>query len=167
MTEQPLSAPDAALDILLPDTDGNERKLSHYLEHGPVLLTIYKSSCAASKTMLPALGRIDRKHRPEGLATIGISQDSPNITRSFARRYEIDYPLLVEGSTYPVSNAFDIRATPSVYLILKNRTVAYGTMGFMRDQIEEIEQAVASVLGVDPVTIFSPDESEVPWFVPG
>jgi len=167
MTENPLRAPDASLEIPLPDTEGNEHKISYFLERGPVLLTIYKSSCAASKTMLPALGRIAAKHRSQGLTTIGISQDSVNITRSFARRYEIDYPLLVEGSTYPVSNAFEIRATPSVYLILKNRSVAYGTMGFMRDQIEEIEQAVASALNVDPETIFTPEETEVPWFVPG
>jgi peroxiredoxin len=167
MTDQSLRAPIEALAIPLPDTDGTTHELGTGLANGPLLLTIYKSSCAASKAMLPMLGRIDEKHRADGLTTIAISQDSPNITRSFAKRYGIDYPLLVEGSEYPISNAFDIRATPSVYLIRQDGTVAYGTMGFMRDQLEEIEQVVATELQVEPALIVGPDETEIPWFVPG
>lgn len=167
MSEQRLRVPANALDIPLPDAHGAEHTLSNHLASGPLLIAIYKSSCAASKVMLPMLGRIDRVHRPDGLTTLAVAQDSPNITRSFARRYGIDYPMLIEGPTYPISHAFEIRATPSVYVVQQNGFVDYGTMGFMRDQIEEIEQAVATALKVEPVTIIGADESDVPWFVPG
>jgi hypothetical protein len=52
-------------------------------------------------------------------------------------------------------------------LISRAGTVVYSTMGFMRDQVEEIEAAVAIELGVDRVPIITPDLAEIPFFVPG
>jgi peroxiredoxin len=156
-----------ALDNILQDAQGNSVSLKEAIANGPVLLTIYKSSCAASKAMLPMLNRIHLLHLNDGLKTYGVAQDSPNITRSFARRYDIDYPILIEGPGYPVSVAFNIRATPTVVLIKQGGAIAYSTMGFLRDQIEEIEAAVAAELGVTPVTIVTPDLADVPRFVPG
>jgi peroxiredoxin len=156
-----------ALDFTLQDTEGNEISIQQALETGPVLLGIYKSSCAASKVMMPMLQRIHALHLENGLTTYGVSQDSANITRSFARRYGLSIPLLLDGPEYPVSNAFDIRATPTVVLVSRGGTVVYSTMGFMRDQVEEIEAAVAIELGVDRVQIITPDLAEIPFFVPG
>jgi peroxiredoxin len=156
-----------ALDFTLQDTEGNEISIQQALETGPVLLGIYKSSCAASKVMLPMLQRIQAHHLNDGLTTYGVSQDSANITRSFARRYGLSIPLLLDGPEYPVSNAFDIRATPTVVLLSQRGTVVYSTMGFLRDQVEEIEAAVAAELGVDRAPIITPELAEIPFFVPG
>ena len=52
-------------------------------------------------------------------------------------------------------------------LLRKDGSIAYTTMGFLRDQVEEIEAAVATELGVPPHRIVDPDESEIPLFVPG
>ena len=149
------------------DAEGNQHSIQEALANGPVLLGIYKSSCAASKVMLPMLQRIQQQHEADGLTTFGVAQDSPNITRSFARRYGLDVPLLVEGPDYPISVGFDIRATPTVILLRRDGSVAYTTMGFLRDQVEEIEAAVANELGVRPHRIVDPNESEIPLFVPG
>jgi hypothetical protein len=40
-------------------------------------------------------------------------------------------------------------------------------MGFLRDQVEDIEAAVAGELGVPSKRIVDPAESEIPLFVPG
>lgn len=156
------------LDLVLPDAEGREHSIGKALETGPVLLGIYKSSCAASKVMLPMLQRIQERHAADGLTTFGVAQDSANITRSFARRYNLSIPLLVEGRDFPVSAGFDIRATPTVVLLRRDGTIAYTTMGFLRDQVEVIEAAVASELGVPPHRIVTPDiEADIPLFVPG
>jgi peroxiredoxin len=155
------------LDIVLPDTEGSERSIGEAVKSGPVLLGIYKSSCAASKVMLPMLDRIQKIHAVDGLTTFGVAQDSPNITRSFARRYNLSIPILIEGQSYPISSGFDIRATPTVVLLRNDGTVAYSTMGFLRDQVEEIEEAVAAELGVPPKQIITPDLADIPFFVPG
>ena len=112
-----------------------------------MLLGIYKSSCASSKQMFPFLERLHERHGADGLTVLGISQDSANITRSFARRYGITFPLVLEGDDYPVSRAFDIMATPTVFLIEPDGTVAYATMGFMKPALDALGDAVADALG--------------------
>jgi peroxiredoxin len=156
-----------ALTDPIPDADGTPRRIADALRDGPVLLGIYKSSCQASKTIFPILERLHQRDGARGLTVYGISQDSPNVTRSFARRYGITFPLLVEGEAYPVSRAFDIFATPTVYLVRPDGTVASSIMGFFRDQVNEFAATVANELGVPPEPIIAEDETEVPLFVPG
>src|SRR5262245_4003189 len=64
------------------DAEGAEHDLRQELESGPLLLGIYKSSCASSKQMFPFLERIHQRYGGQGLRVIGVSQDSENITRS-------------------------------------------------------------------------------------
>jgi peroxiredoxin len=158
-------APD--LRIILPDADGTPYNLADALTSGPLLIGIYKSSCAASKAMMPMLERLYERYRSDGLQVFGVAQDSPNITRSFARRTGATYPVLIEADGYPVSVAFDIFATPTVYLIGTNGQIAYTTMGFMRDQINELAEAVANLLGLPPEIIVAIHEDDIPRFVPG
>ena len=149
------------------DAEGQTHDLKHVAADGPLLLGIYKSSCASSKQMFPFLERLSERHGADGLTVLGISQDSANITRSFARRYGITFPLLMEGDEYPVSRAFDIMATPTVFLIEPGGTVAYATMGFMKPALDALGDAVADALGKPHLALVTPDDSDVPMFVPG
>lgn len=157
------------LSTSFPDTDGNERVLADLLRQGPLLIGIYKSSCGASKAMMPVLNRFVDHYGVFGLQVAGVAQDSANVTRSFIRRSGgLDYPVLIEEDEFPLSIAFDIFATPTLYLIRQNGTIAYTTMGFLRVQLEEISRAVADVLGVayQPI-IYEEVDEEIPLFVPG
>jgi peroxiredoxin len=149
------------------DAEGQAHDLKRIAADGPLLLGIYKSSCASSKQMFPFLQRLNERHSADGLRVLGISQDSANITRSFARRYGITFPLLLEGDDYPVSRAFDIMATPTVFLIEPGGTVTYTTMGFMKPALDALGDAVADVLGMPHQELVTPDDSDVPMFVPG
>ena len=151
----------------LSDAEGQAHDLKSAVADGPLLLGIYKSSCASSKQMFPFLERLNERHRGDGLTVLGISQDSANITRSFARRYGITFPLLLEGDDYPVSRAFDIMATPTVFLIEPSGNVAYATMGFMKPALDALGDAVADALGKPHQVLVTPDDSDVPMFVPG
>ncbi len=151
------------------DADGVEHVLADSLEKGPVLLALYKSSCGASKAMMPVLNRFVDRYGGDGLQVVGVAQDSANVTRSFARRSGgLAYPILIEGDAYPLSEAFDIFATPTLYVIRQDGTIAYTTMGFLRVQMEDISREVASVLdtGYQPIIQEEIDE-EIPLFVPG
>jgi cytochrome c biogenesis protein CcmG/thiol:disulfide interchange protein DsbE len=149
------------------DAEGQPHDLTRAAENGPLLLGIYKSSCASSKQMFPFLERLSQRHGGDGLTVLGISQDSANITRSFARRYGLTFPLVLEGDDYPVSRAFDIMATPTVFLIEPNGTVAYATMGFMKPALDALGDAVADALGKPHQALVTPDDADVPMFVPG
>ena len=149
------------------DAEGQAHDLRRVAADGPLLLGIYKSSCASSKQMFPFLERLHERYAADGLSVLGISQDSANITRSFARRYGITFPLLLEGDDYPVSRAFDIMATPTVFLIEPGGTVAYATMSFMKPALDALADAVADAVEKPHQVLVTPDDSDVPMFVPG
>ena len=150
-----------------PDAEGTPRSIAEALRRGPLVLAIYKSSCQASKTLFPFLERLHARYAGDGLTVFGVSQDSANIARSFARRSGVSFPLLIEGPEYPISRAFGVDFTPTVYLIQPNGTVAFAFEGFLRDQIQEFGEAVAAELGLPQAPLLGADEVDVPFFVPG
>lgn len=154
-------------DFPLPDAEGVGHNLKEVLHNGPVLLGIYKSSCASSKQMFPMLERIHHRHAGQPLSVIGVSQDSANITRSFARRYGISFPLLVEGPEFPVSRAFEIAATPTIFLIEPEGTISYTTMGFLKPGLDAMADSVADALGLPHEPLISDADADLPMFVPG
>jgi peroxiredoxin len=153
-------------DVFL-DAEGNEHDLKAMLADGPILIGIYKSSCASSKQMFPFLERLHRRYAGGPLRVLGVSQDSANITRSFARRYDISFPILVEGDAYPISRAFDITATPTVFLIDPTGTVSYTTMGFLKPGLDVLGDAVADAIGASHEPLVTDADGDVPMFVPG
>ena len=155
------------LDQTFEDAEGNARVPGATLAQRPLLLGLYKSSCQASKTFFPFLERLHERYSGDGLTVLGVSQDSANITRSFARRLGITFPILIEGETYPLSRAFDIAATPTIYLIRPDGIVTYTTMGFFKQTIDDLGNAVAAELGLDPTPLVTEADAEVPFFVPG
>ena len=155
------------LDTQFLDANEVPHNVAEALERGPVLLAIYKSSCQASKTIFPIIERIYQRHRDHGLTVYGVSQDSPNVTRSFARRYGVTFPLLVEGDAYPISRRFDIFATPTLYLIRPDGIVLSSIMGFFREQVIEFATLIATELGAAPEPIVAENETDIPLFVPG
>jgi thiol-disulfide isomerase/thioredoxin len=165
----PLEAGNAAppLTTTYSDQEGTEHTLSEHLSEGPLVIGLYKASCVASKAMMPLLNRLQDRYAGDSLHVYGVAQDSANVTKSFVRRTGVNYPILIEGEEYPLSRAFDIFATPTVYVIDKDGEITYSTMGFLRDQVNDISAALAAALGREAETIVSDDEEEIPRFVPG
>ena len=58
-------------------------------------------------------------------------------------------------------------ATPTVFLIEPSGTVAYATMGFMKPSLDALGDAVADAVGKPHRALVTPDDSDVPMFVPG
>lgn len=163
----PVDAGTAAPTFALRDA-AEERTydLSEALQHGPVLLGIYKSSCQASKTAFPFLQKIHEAYPSGEISVWGIAQDSQNVTRSFARRAGVTFPMLIDDNDYEVSRAFDIMATPTIFLIDRGGTVVWQRMGFQKPAMDELSQQVAELLGTAPVDITSGTD-DVPVWVPG
>lgn len=156
-----------ALEMTIEDADGGSHRIGAALERGPLLLGIYKSSCQASKTVFPFLQRLADRYRAAGLTVYGVAQDSANITRSFARRLDLTIPILIEGPDYPITLAYDVVATPTVFLIDRDGAVVWSTMGFMKPQINDLADAVAKQLGIAPEPLVTDADADVPMFVPG
>lgn len=162
----PIETGAKAPDFRLTDAEGNEHSLAEALTKGPVLLSIYKSSCGASKTAFPFLERLFQSYPHDRLTVWGVSQDSPNVTRSFMRRYGVTFPMLIEGDEYPVSNAYDIFATPTIFLIDSDGTVLWQAIGFQKPGIEELSAKIGELLGLAPADVLTGAEDAPAW-VPG
>lgn len=153
--------------LALPDAaESKEYDLSDALATGPAIVGIYKSSCQASKTMFTMLERLRQAYPQDELTVWGVAQDSPNVSRSFARRTGVTFPILIDGDDYPVSRSYGIEATPTVYLIDRDGTVVWQGMGFQKPAFAELSEHVAELLGVDPVDVTS-DADDIPNWVPG
>jgi peroxiredoxin len=144
--------------------EDRSHSLSETLKHGPVLIGIYKSSCEASKTAFPFLEKLHQAY--PALTVWGIAQDSPNVTRSFARRSGVTFPMLIDDDNYAVSRAYGIIATPSLFLIDRSGTIIWQRMGFQKASMSELSDVVADLLGVAPVDILAGSENAPVW-VPG
>ena len=159
--------PAPAMAATLDDAEGVAHRLDDALAAGPVLLGIYKSSCQASKTMFPFLERLHQRYASHGLTVYGVSQDSANVSRSFARRVGITFPILIDDDDYAVSRAFEVTATPTVFLMQPDGSVAHMTMGFFKDSVNELAGAVATAVGQPAEPVFTDADTDVPRFVPG
>lgn len=146
--------------------EGAPHSLDDALGRGPVVIGIYKSSCQASKTAFPFLEKLYQGYPKDRLTVLGVSQDSANVTRSFARRAGVTFPILVEEEGYGVSREFDIIATPSVFLIARDGTVLWQSVGFQKAEMEALSQRIAELLDVPPVDVLAGAEGQPAW-VPG
>ena len=89
-------------DVILPDLDGNTRRLSDW-DGKTRLLNYWATWCAPCVGEMPLLDRYAREH-PE-LVVIGIAMDDPAAAKAFAAKLGITYPLLNEQPSRTDSSA--------------------------------------------------------------
>ena len=163
----PIEIGAVAPDFSLPDVqDDQPHSLAEALGRGPVLLGIYKASCQASKTAFPFLERLREVYSGEEFTVWGISQDSANVTRSFARRYGITFPILYDQNDYEVSRAYDIAATPTIFLLNRDGQVEAQAVGFQKPMMNDLSGAIAQLLEREAVDV-TEGTDDVPGWVPG
>jgi peroxiredoxin len=142
----------------LQELTGSDVSLAHLLASGPVLVVFFKVSCPTCQYTVPFLQRLARQST---LAVVGISQDEPEPTSAFCRKYGVEFPVLLDRAKecYPASNAYGITTVPSQFLIQPDGVVGRSFKGFSRRDLEEVSQMFGGVL-------FSQGE-QIPDFKPG
>jgi len=156
-----------APDFALADAaQGARHDLATALRHGPVVAGFYKSSCEASQIAFPFLERIYQAYPKDRLSVWGVAQDSANITRSFSRRRGITFPMLIDEDEYATSRAYDIPATPAIFLIDTEGAVVWQAAGFNKVGMDELSGKIAELLGVEKADVVSHTD-DTPNSVPG
>lgn len=140
--------------------------LAHALQRGPVLISIYKTSCRASKAAFPFLERIFQSYPADQLTVWGVSLDSPTVTSSFMRRYDITFPNLVDEEGYPTARSFGVEETPSTFLIDQSSEVIWRGLAFDKAEMSELSATIAALVGA-PVADITSNTDDVPDTVPG
>ena len=151
-----LSAGAVAPEFELPDDKGIPVSLAGLRSAGPVLLAFFKVSCPTCQYTFPFLERISASGR---LPIIGISQDSVQLTGRFRDAYALQFPILLDGAPYTVSNAFHITHVPSLFLVEPDGAISLSCSGFSRRELEEVGDRLG-------LTIFS-ERDHPPEYKPG
>ena len=148
------TAPAFALRAL----DGKEYSLETLLKRGPVVAAFFKISCPVCQFAFPFLERLFRRYGEDGVTFVGISQDDARATKEFCKEYGVTFPVLIDESSYPVSNAYGLTNVPTVFLIDTDGTVKVSSVGFDKKDLETIAKGLAEHKKMAPAVLFRPDE---------
>lgn len=155
-----------ALDLAIADSDGNRTTVADLAAGRALLLVLLKTSCKSCKIGLPFASTLLKKLDGAPLAIVAVSQDSPNVTRSFKRRYDVDLPFVIDNDPYPLSEAYAIEATPSWFLIDQEGIIRQTALGVFHQPLNDLLAAIAELVPGAPLLTFSDIDPELPPFVP-
>jgi peroxiredoxin len=148
-----------APDFTLPTMDGKQFSLREALARGPIVAAFFKISCPVCQYAFPFLERIFRAHGSGKITIVGISQNDKKDTASFLREYGVTFPVLLDDiATYPASNAYGLTNVPTIFWIAQDGEIELSSVGWMRKEIEEINQRAAKIAGNAAKPVFLPGE---------
>ena len=154
-----LSAGTKAPEFELAAIDGSKFSLQDALNQGPVLAVFFKISCPVCQYALPFYERIYKANGSGNVSIVGISQNEKRDTAEFAKRYGITFPILLDDTkTFLVSNAYGLTNVPTSFWIAQDGEIETSSVGWVRQELEEIVRKAASANGGTPKPVFQPTE---------
>ena len=163
-----VNAGQTAPGFSLKGLDGKNYSLEELLRRGPVLAAFFKISCPVCQFTFPFLQRLYERYGSEDVTFLGISQDDAKATAGFAKQYGITFPMALDEKEkgYPASNAYGLTNVPTVFLIEPEGIVRVSSMGFVKNDLEQIAATLAERRKIPPAELFRANES-VPANRPG
>ena len=131
-------APAANLDFTLKDMNGQDVRLAD-LEGQVVLLNFWATWCGPCRLEIPWFVEFQEKYKDQGFRVVGISvDDPPEALPPFAKRFKINYPLLVGADREDVQKAYGpIFGVPTTFIIDRNGRICIRHVGQVgREQFE-------------------------------
>ena len=148
-----------APDFTLPSMDDKPFSLREALARGPVLAAFFKISCPTCQYAFPFLQRIYQTPGNRAVTIIGISQNGKKETGAFLKEYGITFPVLLDDTrSYPVSNAYGLTHVPTIFWIAQDGEIEISSVGWIRKEMEELNQRVAQASSEASKPLFHPDE---------
>jgi peroxiredoxin len=163
-----VNAGQAAPEFSLKGIDGKIYSLEELRRKGPVLTAFFKISCPVCQFTFPFLQRLYERYGSDDVTFLGISQDDAKATAGFAKQYGITFPIALDEKEkgYPASNAYGLTNVPTIFLIDADGKVSISSMGFVKNDLEQIAAQLAERRKIAPAALFRANES-VPANRPG
>ena len=155
-----LKAGTTAPEFTLPSMDGKKFALGEALARGPVLAAFFKVSCPVCQYAFPFLERIYKSYGNKNVTIVGVSQNEKKDTAAFIKEYGVTFPVLLEDTnTFPVSNAYGLTNVPSIFWIAPDGEIEISSVGWDRQEIEDMIRKAAEATGDRVKPIFRPGEN--------
>jgi len=150
------SAPDFTLNTM----DGHSFSLREALKTSPVLLAFFKISCPVCQFAFPYLERIYKTNRGKGVTIVGVSQNDSKDTAKFLKQFGVTFPVLLDDTkTYPASNAYGLTNVPTIFWVSPDGTIEISSVGWVKQEIEQIHLKAAKTNSAPPTALFHRDET--------
>lgn len=138
--------------------DGEKKDLFQALKSGPVLLAFFKVSCPTCQYALPFLQRIFETYGKGPLSFWGVSQNDREQSIDFCHQYGLTFPVLLDESRFPASNAYGLTHVPSLFLIDPRGKITLTSIGFTKADIEAIAGQASTAAQLPTVSPFRTGE---------
>jgi peroxiredoxin len=148
-----------APDFKLKTTEGKEFSLGDQLAQGPVVLAFFKVSCPTCQYAFPFFERLFKAYGQNGVKLMGISQNDARATGVFMKEFGVTFPVLLdELDSYPVSNAYGLTNVPTLFWIADDGEIEVASVGWVKQDFEEINKKTAEHGKAPLATIFQRGE---------
>ena len=143
----------------LATTDGRTLSLRDMLSRAPVVLAFFKISCPTCQYTFPFLERIHQAYGGK-FQIVGISQNNKKDTEAFMKEYGVTFPVLLDDTkTYPISNAYGLTNVPTIFWIGQTGTIELASVGWVKQDIDDLNRKAAENLHQVFAPIFDSNES--------
>lgn len=101
----------------LTDAEGKLHRLADYRGHA-VLVNFWATWCVPCRTEMPAIERLYRRYRAEGLEVAAINLDalSTDGVHAFLKEVSVTFPVLLDPQ-WSTTSAYRVLGLPTTYLI--------------------------------------------------
>jgi peroxiredoxin len=155
-----LKAGTKAPEFTLSSMDGKKFSLREALARGPVLAAFFKVSCPTCQYTLPFLERIYKLYGNKNVTIVGVSQNEKKDTAAFMKEYGVTFPVLLDDTrTFPASNAYGLTNVPSIFWIAQDGEIEISSVGWDRQEIEDMSRKAAGACGEAAKQIFKAGET--------
>lgn len=115
--------------LALPALDGRQVDLAS-LRGKVVLLDFWATWCAPCRDQMPAIAKLYRESKDQGLVLLGVSDDEkPEQALQYLKERGYDWPNLFDGAQHEARERFKVDAIPTLVLIDKQGVIVEYQIG--------------------------------------
>ncbi len=128
------------------DTDGRPFTLAEAVREKPVLLVFWSLFCGTCRDELPILQQEQSKYADKvRFITVNLDEaPRAKTVKGFAKQQGFTFLMLLnktESREFQIEQTYKVKATPALYLVKKDGTIAYGHYGAVNP--EELAEVLA------------------------
>ena len=134
-----------APNFTLSDLSGQKVSLQDFRGR-VVLLDFWAIWCPPCRMSIPALEKLNKEYSSRGLQVVGVNldEDSSGVP-DFVKENSMQYPILM-GAESDVSELYQVRGIPTMYLIDKNGAIVRRWIGYDPKLQKEWRQSIDNLL---------------------